>query len=233
MPERPSERAAQNRVEEWPSVVPARGFSMDSVFGVGSNPVAPTIFGNEPFRKTSKGFSLSGHELQIDDVFKHCTMVDRARRNDGTPLFAWRNVVQIPSPVLRWRLCELPTRPTCKNALEVRSAFAHGARGLVRCNRMLVGATPLLGRGRTNDHRPAAGAREGHGIASDGLVDQTRYLCASECGRAFQVNPARLLAGPLQQFRRIRQFLTMIQVKPNAICARVDYKNTLVPALVR
>ena len=41
MPERPSEREAQNRVDEWPSVVPAGGFSLDSVFGVGSNPVAP------------------------------------------------------------------------------------------------------------------------------------------------------------------------------------------------
>jgi hypothetical protein len=29
-------------VEEWPSVAPAGGFSLDSVFGVGSNPVAPT-----------------------------------------------------------------------------------------------------------------------------------------------------------------------------------------------
>jgi len=28
----------------------------------------------------------------------------------GTPLFVWRNVVQIPSPVLRRQLCELPTR---------------------------------------------------------------------------------------------------------------------------
>jgi NADP-dependent 3-hydroxy acid dehydrogenase YdfG len=34
-------------------------------------------------------------------VFKwHCTMVELTRRSDGTPLFAWRNVVQIPSPVL-------------------------------------------------------------------------------------------------------------------------------------
>jgi hypothetical protein len=41
--ERPSEREAQNRVEEWPSVVPAGGLSLDSVFGVGSNPVAPTM----------------------------------------------------------------------------------------------------------------------------------------------------------------------------------------------
>src|SRR5262249_2228248 len=37
----------------------------------------------------------------------------------------------------------------------------------------LGGATPptLLGRWRTNDHRPATGARERHAIASDGLVD--------------------------------------------------------------
>src|SRR5271157_1934416 len=48
------------------------------------------------------------------------------------------------------------------------------ARGIVRCNRMLGWATPptLLGRCRTNDHRPATGGRERHDIASDGLVDQ-------------------------------------------------------------
>ena len=30
-------------MEEWPSVVPAGGFSLASAFGVGSNPVAPTM----------------------------------------------------------------------------------------------------------------------------------------------------------------------------------------------
>jgi hypothetical protein len=54
----------------------------------------------------------------------------------------------------------------------------------------------------TNDHRPAAGERERHAIASDGLVDQARDLRTSECGRALHVNRARLAAGPLQQFRR-------------------------------
>src|SRR5207253_10542220 len=69
----------------------------------------------------------------------------------------------------------------------------HGARGLVRCNRILGGATPptLLGRCRTNDHRPATGARERHAIVSDRLLDQARDLRTSECGRALQVNPAR------------------------------------------
>ena len=114
-------------------------------------------------------------------------------------------------------------------------AFAHGARSLVRCNRMLAGATPptLLGRCRTNDHRPAAGARERHAIASDGLVDQARDRRTSERGRALHVNPARLVAGPLQQFLRIRQFLSTIEVQPNAVRARADRKNALVPALVR
>jgi hypothetical protein len=37
-------REGQDRAEEWPSVVPAGGFSLDSVFGVGSNPVTPTCF---------------------------------------------------------------------------------------------------------------------------------------------------------------------------------------------
>src|SRR5207249_9772952 len=47
-------------------------------------------------------------------------------------------------------------------------------------------ATPL-GRCRTNDHRPAAGVRERHAIAGDGLLDQARDLRTSECGRALQV----------------------------------------------
>src|SRR5262245_23549092 len=108
-------------------------------------------------------------------------------------------------------------------------------RGLVRRNRMSGGATPptLLGRCRTNDHRPATGARERHAIASDGLVDQARDLRTNECGRALHVNEAHLAGGPLQQFRRIRQFLTTIEVQPDAVRARADCKNALVPAPVR
>src|SRR5260370_33346752 len=98
---------------------------------------------------------------------------------------------------------------------------------------MLGGATPPTLRCRTNDHRPAAGERKRHAIASDGLVDQARDRRTSECGRALQVNPTRLLTGPPQQFRRIRQSLTTIEVQPNAVRARVDCNNTPVPALVR
>src|SRR5882672_2617870 len=103
------------------------------------------------------------------------------------------------------------------------------------CNRMLCKATPptLLGCCRTDDHRPAASELERHTIASDGLVDQARDLRTSECGRALHVNPARLGAGPLQQFRRIRQFLTTIEVQLNAVRARADCQNALVPVLVR
>src|SRR5437660_5664605 len=95
----------------------------------------------------------------------------------------------------------------------------HGARGLVRCNRMLGGTPPptLLGRCRTNDHRPATGARERHAIASDGLVDQTHDLRTSECGRALHLNRAHLATGPLQQFLRIRQFLALIEVQLDAV----------------
>src|SRR5438034_24525 len=98
----------------------------------------------------------------------------------------------------------------------------------------LAGVTPptLLGRCRTNDYRPAAGARERHAIASDGLVDQARDFRTSECGRALHVNPARL-AGPLQQFRRIGQFLALIEVQLDAVRSRADGKNAFVPALVR
>src|SRR5262245_28609271 len=78
------------------------------------------------------------------------------------------------------------------------------------CNRMLGGASPptLLGRCRTNDYRPAAGGRERHATACDRLVDQARDFRTSDCGRALQVNPARLVSRALQQFRSIRQFLT-------------------------
>src|SRR5437660_1120588 len=74
-----------------------------------------------------------------------------------------------------------------------------------------LGGATLLGRCRTNDHRPATGARERHAIVSDGLFDQARDLRTSECGRALHVNRAHLVGGPLQQFRRIRQFLTTIE----------------------
>src|SRR5580692_12156480 len=98
----------------------------------------------------------------------------------------------------------------------------------------LGGAPPtLLGRCRTNDHRPAAGARERHAIASEGFVDQARDLRTSDCGSALQVHRARLVAGPLQQFLRIRQFLTLIEVQLNAVRAAADCKNALVPVLVR
>src|SRR5947209_16675478 len=95
-----------------------------------------------------------------------------------------------------------------------------------------LGGATLLGRFRTNDHRPAAGVRERHAIASNGLVDQARDLRTSECGRALQVNPA-CLAGPLQQFRRIRQILTLIEVQLNGVRASTDCQNALVPVLVR
>src|SRR5262249_15825239 len=112
---------------------------------------------------------------------------------------------------------------------------ACGRRGPVRCNRMLAGGPlpPLLGPCPPNNHRPGAGARERHLIASDGLVDQAPDLWTSECGRALHINRARLAAGPLQQFRRIRQFLTAIEVQLDAVRARADCQNTLVPVLVR
>ena len=45
--------------------------------------------------------------------------------------------------------------------------------GWARCNRLLGGVPQptLLGRRRTNDNRPAAGARKRYAIASDSLVD--------------------------------------------------------------
>src|SRR5260370_2507973 len=95
------------------------------------------------------------------------------------------------------------------------------------------GATPPTLRCRTIDHRAAAGARERHAIASDGLVDQARDRRTSECGCALHVNPARLAAGPLQQLLRIRQPLTTIEVEPNAVRAPADGKNALVPSLAR
>src|SRR5205814_764444 len=87
-----------------------------------------------------------------------------------------------------------------------------------------LGRATLLGRCRTNDHRPATGARERHAIASDGLLDQPRDLRTSECGRALQVNPTRL-AGSLQQFRRIRQILALIEVQLNGVRASADCQH--------
>src|SRR6516164_492041 len=46
-------------------------------------------------------------------------MVEITRKSDRTPLFVWRNVVQISSPVLRWQLCELPTRLNEQWAMDV------------------------------------------------------------------------------------------------------------------
>src|SRR5262249_49156135 len=68
----------------------------------GSNPVAPTILRNEPFGEYVEGlFHCEDASYRSTSVFKwHCTMVELTRRSDGTPLFAGRNVFQIPSPVL-------------------------------------------------------------------------------------------------------------------------------------
>src|SRR5580704_6065598 len=98
---------------------------------------------------------------------------------------------------------------------------------------MLVRAPTTTLRCRTIDHRPPAGGRERHVIASDGLVDQARDRRTSECGCALHVNPARLPAGTLQQLLRIRQPLSTIEVEPNAVRAPADDKNALVPALAR
>jgi hypothetical protein len=68
----------------------------------GSNPLVPTIFRTEPFSENVEGlFHCEDASYRSTSVFKwHCMMVELTRRSDGTPLFAWRNVVQIPSPVL-------------------------------------------------------------------------------------------------------------------------------------
>ena len=55
---------------------------------------------------------------------------------------------------------------------------------------------------------------------------------SNERGRALQLNPARLVARPLQQFSRIRQSLATKEVEPNAIRARADGKNPIVSVLV-
>lgn len=67
-----------------------------------SRPVAPIILRNEPFGDYAEGlFHCEDASYRSTSVFKwHCTMVELTRRSDGTPLFAWRKVVQIPSPVL-------------------------------------------------------------------------------------------------------------------------------------
>src|SRR5262249_43764949 len=68
----------------------------------GSNPVPPIILRNKPFGEYVEGlFLCEDASYRSTSVFKwHCTMVELTRRSDGTRLFAWRNVVQIPSPVL-------------------------------------------------------------------------------------------------------------------------------------
>ena len=78
----------------------------------GSNPFAPIILRNEPFGEYAEGlFHCEDASYRSTSVFKwHCTMVEITRKSDRTPLFVWRSVIQIPSPVLRWQLCELPTR---------------------------------------------------------------------------------------------------------------------------
>src|SRR3954454_16372169 len=76
------------------------------------------------------------------------------------------------------------------------------------------GATPpltLLGRYRTNDHWPAAGARERDAVASDGLFDEARDRRTGERGRALQENPSRV-GGSAQQLLGIRQSLALVEV---------------------
>jgi len=67
-----------------------------------SNLVAPIILRNEPFGEYAEGlFHCEDASYRSTSVFKwYCTMVELTRRSDGTPLFAWRNVVQIPSLIL-------------------------------------------------------------------------------------------------------------------------------------
>jgi hypothetical protein len=67
-----------------------------------SNLLAPIILRNEPFGEYAEGlFHCDDASYRSTSVFKwHCTIVELTRRSDGTPLFAWRNVVQILSPVL-------------------------------------------------------------------------------------------------------------------------------------
>ena len=95
-----------------------------------SNPVAPIILRNEPFGKYVEGlFHCEDANYRSTSVFKwHCTMVEITRKSDGTPLFVWRNVVQIPSPVLRRQLCELPTRLNEQWAMDfMHESLADGA----------------------------------------------------------------------------------------------------------
>src|SRR5438876_9759316 len=88
----------------------------------------------------------------------------------------------------------------CGFIVILRNEFRNGLGEFVTESRPLGGATPL-GRCRTNDTRPATGARERHAIASDGLVDQARDLRTSKCGRARQVIIERVwLADPCNSF---------------------------------
>ena len=81
---------------------------------------------------------------------------------------------------------------------------------------------------------PAAAASAARrALGNDALArNQARDVWTSERGRALQLNPARL-AGPPQQLRRIRQFLTTIEVQLDAVRIRADCKNALVPAFAR
>ena len=52
-------------MEEWPSVAPAGGLSLDSVFDVGSNPVAPTILLASLFCGSFWGFTWFNRKVQF------------------------------------------------------------------------------------------------------------------------------------------------------------------------
>ena len=74
--------------------------------------VAPTIFSEKPFGDYVEGlFHCEDASYGSTNVLSRLrTMVEITRKSDGTPLFVRRNVVQIPSSVLRRQPCELPTR---------------------------------------------------------------------------------------------------------------------------
>ena len=90
----------------------------------------------------------------------------------------------------------------------------------------------LIRRCRTNDDGPAASARKRNGIAGNGLINKADDGRTTECGRALQVNPARV-GRPLQQFFRIRQSLALIEVQPDTVRAPADCENGRIPALIR
>jgi hypothetical protein len=62
-------------------------------------------------------------------------MVEITRKSDRTPLFVWRKVSQIPSPVLRWQLREPPTQLNEQWAMDfLHDSLADGTtfRGMTR-----------------------------------------------------------------------------------------------------